>query len=88
MTIERNTTTAVAGTDPDSAKLAKLAEIVSSLGSYVSEIESTVEQRHGAIEQKYAELAEHITDMNLQTMKLAARLYRALQALEHDSEAA
>lgn len=88
VTIERNTTTTVAGSDPDSAKLAKLAEIVSSLGSYVSEIESTVEQRHGALEQQYAELAEHITDTNLKTMKLSTRLYRALQALEHDADAA
>ena len=73
-------------TDPDSAKLGRIAEIVQSLGGYVREIETTVEHKHTELEQRYAELAEHITDNNLQTMKLNTRLYRALAALEHDDE--
>jgi uncharacterized coiled-coil protein SlyX len=72
--------------DPDSAKLGRIAEIVQSLGGYVREIETTVEHKHTELEQRYAELAEHITDNNLQTMKLNTRLYRALAALEHDDE--
>ena len=75
-------------TDPDSAKLGRIAEIVQSLGGYVREIETTVECKHTELEQRYAELAEHITDNNLQTMKLNTRLYRALAALEHDEAAA
>lgn len=84
VTIERNTTTAVAGADPDSAKLAKLAEIVSSLGEYMASIEKTVEE----VDQKYAELVEYITDTNLKTMTLSTRLYRALKALEEPDERA
>lgn len=74
--------------DADSTKLARIAEIVQSLGGYVREIESTVVERHDELEQRYAELAEHITDNNLKTMQLNTRLYRALAALEHDEEAA
>ena len=74
--------------DPDSDKLCRISEIVGSLGTYVRDIESTVDQRHSELEQRYAELAEHITDNNLQVMKMNTRLYRALAALEHDEEAA
>ena len=84
ISVERNTTSVTTTADPDSAKLGKLSEIVASLGSYVTEIETSVETRHTDLEQRYRELAEHITDNNLQTMKLSTRLYRALAALEND----
>jgi hypothetical protein len=36
----------------------------------------------------YAEVAQHISDTNLKTLQLSTRLYRALQALESDADAA
>lgn len=84
VSIERNG--GGAGIDPDSEKLSRLAETISALSKYVREIETTVEDRHADLERKYAEIAEHLTDVNVKTMKVSTRLYRALKALEVDPE--
>ena len=47
-------------------------------------IEQTVVGRHDELEQRYAELAEHITEMNLKVLRVNTRFYKALKALEHD----
>jgi uncharacterized coiled-coil protein SlyX len=87
VTIEKNSTSVTTtNQDPDSTKMTRLATMLQSFGEMVREIETTVDQRQTDLEQRYAELAEHITDNNLQVMKMSTRLYRALAALEHDDE--
>jgi len=87
VTIEKNSTSVMTtNQDPDSAKITRLATMMQSFGELIREVETTVDQRQTDLEQRYAELAEHITDNNLQVMKMSTRLYRALAALEHDDE--
>ena len=84
--VEKNSTSLTTQQDPDSAKLTRLAAMLQSFGEMVREIETSVDQRQTEIEQQHAELREHITENNLQVMKMSTRLYRALAALEHDDE--
>jgi len=87
VTVERNTTTNTAG-EPQSAQLAKLAEMVRNFGELVQTVERDFDGRIAHVEQMYAEVAQHISDTNLKTLQLSTRLYRALQALESDADAA
>ena len=79
----------------DSDKLNRLAQIVSSLGSYVNDIESTVENRNEDLERRYAEMSEHmanvndhIATINADALRMKTRMYRALKALDVDEDAA
>ena len=87
VTIEKSsnsvTTTA---SDPDSAKITRLAAMLQSFGEMIRDIETTVSQRQDDIEQRYAEMAANITDNNVKVLKLASKLHGAMQALEHDDE--
>lgn len=80
---------AKAGSEPESAQLTRIGEIVHSLGKCVGTIQGDFDKRTDDLEQRYAEMFEHVTSINADVLRTKTMFHEALKAFQpKDQDAA